>query len=42
MNIASVKSGRAKWKLYMVQNYDNDILEGLAVNDPPYPKSIVS
>jgi hypothetical protein len=37
MNIAFVKSGRAMYKLYMVQNYDNDILEGWVVANPPEP-----
>jgi hypothetical protein len=31
----SVKSARAMWKVLMVQNCDNDILEGLAVANPP-------
>jgi hypothetical protein len=34
INIVSVKSARAMWKVLMVQNCDNDILEGLAVTDP--------
>ena len=29
-------------KLYMIQNYDNNILEGLVVANLPNPKSIVS
>jgi hypothetical protein len=33
-NIVSVKSARAMWKVLMVQNCDNDILEGLAVTNP--------
>jgi hypothetical protein len=33
-NIVSIKSARAIWKVLMVQNSDNDILEGLAVADP--------
>jgi hypothetical protein len=32
--IVSVKSARAMWKVLMVQNCDNDILEGLAVANP--------
>jgi hypothetical protein len=36
-NNTSIKSGRAMWKLYMVQNFDNDILEGLAVAYPLKP-----
>jgi hypothetical protein len=41
-NTASVKSACAMWKVHMVQNCDNDILEGLAVADlPTNPKSIV-
>jgi hypothetical protein len=34
-NIVSVKSARAMWKVLMVQSCDNDILEGLAVANPP-------
>ena len=34
INIVSVKSARAIWKVLMVQNCDNDILEGLAVANP--------
>jgi uncharacterized protein YbcV (DUF1398 family) len=44
-NIVSVKSARAMWKVHIVQNYDNDILEGFAVANPPKiqnPKPIVS
>jgi hypothetical protein len=33
-NIASVKSRSTMKKLYMVQNYNNDILEGLVIADP--------
>jgi hypothetical protein len=33
-NTVSVKSARAMWKMLMVQNRDNDILEGLAVTNP--------
>jgi hypothetical protein len=41
-NTISVKSARAMWKVLMVQNCDNDILEGLAVANPPSnPKFIV-
>jgi hypothetical protein len=35
LNIVSIKSACAMWKMLMVQNCDNDILEGLAVADPP-------
>jgi hypothetical protein len=43
VNNASVKSAYAMWKVLMVQNCDNDILEGLAVNKPPQnSKSIVT
>jgi hypothetical protein len=42
-NTTSIKSVRAMWKVLMVQNCDNDILEGLVVADPPKnSKSIVS
>jgi hypothetical protein len=34
-NTVSVKSARAMWKVLMVQSCDNDILEGLAVANPP-------
>jgi hypothetical protein len=34
VNIVSVKSARAMWKVLMVQNCDIDILEGLAVANP--------
>jgi hypothetical protein len=34
LNTAFAKSGRAMQKLYMVQNNDNDILEGLTVANP--------
>jgi hypothetical protein len=34
VNIVSVKSARAMWKVLMVQSCDNDILEGLAVANP--------
>jgi hypothetical protein len=34
-NTISVKSARAMWKVLMVQNCDNDILEGLAVANSP-------
>jgi hypothetical protein len=34
INIVSVKSARAMWKVLMVQSCDNDILEGLAVANP--------
>jgi hypothetical protein len=35
LNTVFVKSARAMWKVLMVQNCDNDILEGLAVANPP-------
>jgi hypothetical protein len=35
VNIVSVKSARAMWKVLMVQSCDNDILEGLAVTNLP-------
>jgi hypothetical protein len=42
-NNVSIKSARAMWKVLMVQNCDNDILEGLAVTDPlPNSKPMVS
>jgi hypothetical protein len=34
-NTVSVKSAHAMWKVLMVQSCDNDILEGLAVANPP-------
>jgi hypothetical protein len=36
-NTTSVKSACAKCKVLMVQTCNNDILEGLAVADPPKP-----
>jgi hypothetical protein len=36
-NIVSIKNAHAMWKVLMVQNCDNDILEGLAVANPPKP-----
>jgi hypothetical protein len=42
-NIIYVKNARAIWKVYMVQNCDNDLLEGLTFgNLPSKPKPIVS
>ena len=41
-NITFIKSGHARYKLYMVQNYDNGNLEGLAVANPLNSKPIVS
>ena len=38
MNVVSVKSTRTMWKVLMVQNCDNGILEGLAVTNPLKPK----
>jgi hypothetical protein len=38
VNTVSIKSARAMWKVLMVKNYDNDILEGLAVANPIKPK----
>ena len=35
LNIVSVKSVHAMWKVLMIQNCDNDILEGLAVAETP-------
>ena len=35
MNIVSIKGACAMWKMLMVQNCDNDILEGLAIANPP-------
>jgi hypothetical protein len=35
LNTAFVKSARAMWKVLMVQNWDNDTLEGLAVANSP-------
>jgi hypothetical protein len=35
VNTVSVKSAHAMWKVLMVQSCDNDILEGLAVANPP-------
>jgi hypothetical protein len=37
-NIVSIKSACAMWKVLMVQNCDNDILEGLATANPSKPK----
>jgi hypothetical protein len=34
-NTVPVKSACAMWKVLMVQSCDNDILEGLAVTNPP-------
>ena len=34
-NTTSIKSACAMWKVLMVQSSDNDILEGLAVANPP-------
>jgi hypothetical protein len=34
-NTVFIKSARAMWKVLMVQNCDNDILEGLVVAKPP-------
>jgi hypothetical protein len=38
INVASVKSVHAMWKMHVVQSYDNDILEELAITNP-LPKS---
>jgi hypothetical protein len=35
MNTIYVKSAHAMWKVLMVQSCDNDILEGLAIANPP-------
>jgi hypothetical protein len=35
VNTVSVKRAHAMWKVLMVQSCDNDILEGLAVANPP-------
>jgi hypothetical protein len=35
INTVSIKSAHAMWKVLMVQSCDNDILEGLAVANPP-------
>jgi hypothetical protein len=35
MTLKEVKSAHAMWKVLMVQSCDNDILEGLAVANPP-------
>jgi hypothetical protein len=35
LNTISVKSARAMWKVLIIQSCDNDILEGLAVANPP-------
>ena len=42
-NTAFVKIACAMSKMHVIQNYDNDILEGLVVANPPLlnPKSIV-
>jgi hypothetical protein len=42
INSASVKNVHAMQKSHMIQNYDNNILKGLAVADPVNPTSIVS
>ena len=43
MNTISIKSVRAMYKVLMVQDCHNDILEGLAVANPHQnPKPIVS
>jgi hypothetical protein len=34
-NTISIKSARVMWKVLMVQSCDNDILEGLAIANPP-------
>jgi hypothetical protein len=38
VNNVFAKSARAMRKVHVVQNYDNDILEGLVVTNPPPPK----
>ena len=37
-----VKSACAMWKMHVVKNYDNGILEGLVVANSPNPKPILS
>jgi hypothetical protein len=33
-NNVSIKSACAMWKVLMVQNWENDVLEGLAIANP--------
>jgi hypothetical protein len=42
INTVSVKSARAMWKVLMVQSCDNDILEGLAIANPPQTQNPLS
>jgi hypothetical protein len=36
-NTSFIRNASAMWKMHMVQNYDNDILEGLIGPPPPPP-----